>query len=279
MLLSQLRGTMAHAKLKSADRIHQGDNTVRATYRARFAAAPEDIEAAQRLRYWAFIACRDAMDRPDGLDADSFDDICQQVLVAEVGSDRVVATFRLLRLGCGAEIGKSYSAQHYGLKGLSRYRRPMVEMGRFCVAPNERDPGILRAAWSALAAFVDREGIKLLFGCSSFHGTDAGIYSDAFAMLNERHLAPQRWLPRIKAPNVFRFAQRLRQKPDRRRALRTMPPLLRSYLSMGGWVSDHAVIDRDLNTLHVFTGLEVDSIPPGRARLLRAAAALPDRHA
>ena len=270
---------MAHAKLNSADRIHQGDNTVRATYRARISAAPEDIAAAQRLRYRAFIACRDAVDRPDGLDADSFDDICQQVLVAEVGSERVVATFRLLRLGCGAEIDKSYSAQHYGLKGLSRYRRPMVEMGRFCVAPEEGDPGILRAAWGALAAFVDREGIKLLFGCSSFHGTDAGIYTDAFAMLKERHLAPQRWLPRIKAPTVFRFAQRLGQKPDRRRALRSMPSLLRSYLSMGGWVSDHAVIDRDLNTLHVFTGLEVDSIPPERARLLRAAAVLPDRHA
>lgn len=270
---------MAHAKLKSADRIHQGDNTVRTTYRARISAAPEDIAAAQRLRYRAFIAGRDAVDRPDGLDADSFDDICQQVLVAEVASDRIVATFRLLQFGCGAEIGRSYSAQHYGLEGLSRYRRPMVEMGRFCIAPDEGDPGILRTAWSALAAFVDREGIKLLFGCSSFHGTDAGLYADAFAMLTERHLAPQRWLPRTKAPNVFRFAQRLRKKPDRRRALCSMPPLLRSYLSMGGWVSDHAVIDRNLNTLHVFTGLEVDSIPPGRARLLRAAAVSPDHHA
>lgn len=279
MLRSRLRGNIAHAKLKSANRNHQGDTAVRATYRARLAAAPEDIEVAQRLRYRAFIACRDAVARPDGLDADPFDDICQQVLVAEVGSDRVVATFRLLRLGCGAEIGRSYSAQHYGLNGLSRFRWPMVEIGRFCVAPDEGDPGILHAAWGALTAFVDREGIKLLFGCSSFHGTDAGIYSDAFAMLRERHLAPQRWLPRIKAPHVFRFAQRLRQKPDRRRALSSMPPLLRSYLSMGGWVSDHAVIDRELNTLHVFTGLEVDSIPPGRARLLRTAAVSPDRHA
>ena len=38
---------------------------------------------------------------------------------------------------------------------------------------------------------------------------------------------------------------------------------------MGGWVSDHAVMDRQLNTMHVFTGLEVRSIPPARARTLR----------
>ena len=49
-----------------------------------------------------------------------------------------------------------------------------------------------------------------------------------------------------------------------------LPPLLRTYLAMGGWVSDHAVIDRDLDTLHVFTAVEVARIPPARARALRA---------
>jgi putative hemolysin len=52
-----------------------------------------------------------------------------------------------------------------------------------------------------------------------------------------------------------------------------MPPLLRSYLAMGGWVSDHAVIDREMGTMHVFTGLEVRAIPAARKRLLRALAA------
>ena len=182
-----------------------------------------------------------------------------------------MATYRLLPLGSGAEIDRSYSAQFYELKGLADYEGQMVEMGRFCVAPGETDPAILRTAWAALTAYVDREGAAMIFGCSSFQGTDAQSYADAFAMLREAHLAPKRWLPRIKAPNVFRFAQRFRRRPDKATALKTMPPLLRSYLSLGGWVSDHAVVDRDLDTLHVFTGLEIASIPPARARVLRAA--------
>ena len=87
-------------------------------------------------------------------------------------------------------------------------------------------------------------------------------------MLRERHLAPPRWRSRAKAPEVFPFA-RLTGSPDAGRARAEMPPLLRSYLMMGGWVSDHAVMDRQLNTMHVFTGLEVRSIPPARARTLR----------
>ena len=39
---------------------------------------------------------------------------------------------------------------------------------------------------------------------------------------------------------------------------------------MGGWVSDHAVVDEKMNTLHVFTGVEIGAIPAARKRLLRA---------
>ena len=60
--------------------------------------------------------------------------------------------------------------------------------------------------------------------------------------------------------------------PDVTKALKAMPPLLRSYLLMGGWVSDHAVRDRDLGTLHVFTGLEVGRVPVRRKRVLRGLA-------
>lgn len=241
-------------------------------YAARLAETEADIGAAQRLRYLSFIAESGAAPRAAGRDADGFDALCRHVLVEELRTGRLVCTFRLMPLTHGRQIGQSYSAQYYELSALQDFDGPMVEMGRFCIHPDYTDPDILRVAWGAMTKFVDDEGVEMLFGCSSFKGTEAEAYLDAFAMLKERHLAPKRWLPRVKAPNVFRFAQKLRRKPDLKRAMRGMPPLLRTYLAMGGWVSDHAVVDRDLNTLHVFTGLEIRAIPPARKRLLRAAA-------
>lgn len=237
-----------------------------ARYRARIAETSADLEAAQRLRYRAFF------DGAQGRDADAFDPKCRHMLIEEVASGDLVATFRLMTLGSGADIARTYSAQFYGLEALADFQGRIVEMGRFCVDPGCRDPDILRTAWGALTAVVDAEGIELLIGCASFHGTDRKHYADAFAMLRDRHLAPKRWWPRVKAPDVFRFARSLRRTPDHARALKTMPPLLRSYLTLGGWVSDHAVVDRDMNTLHVFTGLEIRAIPPGRAKVLRALA-------
>ena len=245
-------------------------------YRARFAETPADIEAAQRLRYLAFIEGRGAAaggDRAEGLDRDAFDETCAHVLVEETRGGRLVCCFRLLHLNRGTEIGRSYSAQYYELSALRDFDGPMVEMGRFCIHPEVRDPDVLRVAWGAMTRYVDEEGVEMLFGCSSFEGTEAEAYMDAFALLRDRHLAPKRWLPRVKAPSVFRFGRKLGlRKPDLKLAMKKMPPLLRTYLLMGGWVSDHAVVDRDLNTLHVFTGLEIRRIPPARAKLLRGVA-------
>ncbi len=239
-------------------------------YRTRIADGPADIAAAQRLRHLAFLGGAGEEDR----DCDSFDELCTHILVEDNSTGGgLVGCFRILPLNGGTEIEHSYSAQFYELSALRAFDGPMVEMGRFCVHPDARDPDILRVAWGAMTRYVDENGVELLFGCSSFKGTDAGDYLDAFAMLKDRHLAPRRWLPRVKAPTVFRFAQKLRLRtPDVKLAMLRMPPLLRTYLIMGGWVSDHAVVDDQMNTLHVFTGLEISAIPPARKRLLRAVA-------
>ncbi|SDX02782.1 GNAT family N-acetyltransferase [Litoreibacter albidus] len=234
-------------------------------YVARFADGPEDVAAAQRLRALAFHGA----DAPP--DHDSFDDSCLHVLVEDTARGALVCAYRLLALDSGGAIEQSYSAQHYGLSRLACYDGKMLEVGRFCIHPDHSDPDILRVAWGALTAYVDAASVQMLFGCSSFKGTSGEAYLDAFALLKARHLAPPHWLPRVKAASIFPYADRLElHRPDMKTAMQSMPPLLRTYLAMGGWVSDHAVIDEEMNTLHVFTGLEITAIPPARKKLLRA---------
>lgn len=235
-------------------------------YVARAAETEQDIRDAQKLRHLAFHGV-------DGVDADVFDSACTHMLVHDRKANALVCCFRFLPLTSGSDIMQSYSAQYYELSALQAFEGSMVEMGRFCIHPDCQDPDILRVAWAAMTAYVDQNNVEMLFGCSSFKGTDAKDYFDAFAMLRDRHIAPKRWLPRVKAPKVFRFASRLRREPDLKQAQQHMPPLLRTYLMMGGWVSDHAVVDEQMNTLHVFTGLEINAIPPARKRLLRAMSA------
>lgn len=236
----------------------------RGRYRANVAVTAVDLAEAKALRALCFGR--------DNEGSDGFDAMCQHVLVREIRSGVLVCCFRLMLLEDGREVEKTYSAQYYGLSALAEFKGRMIELGRFCIHPDWTDPDILRVAWGAMTRLVDDQGVEMLFGCSSFAGTETEAYLDAFAMLKARHLAPKRWLPRVKAPEIFRYAARLRRKPDAKKAMLKMPPLLRTYLIMGGWVSDHAVVDRQMNTLHVFTGLEIGAIPPARKKVLREVA-------
>lgn len=222
-----------------------------------------DVEAAQRLRSVCF-----GTDAPDG---DDLDARCLHFLVHTFPAGQLVCCFRLLLLTGPEAAQQSYSGRFYDLSMLKTYSGWIAELGRFCVHPDARDPDVLRVAWGALAAFVDEHGVRMLIGCSSFQGTDADPYRDSFAVLHARYLAPAPWRPGVVAPEVVGFAELLAgTDADPTRGLARMPSLLRSYLVMGGRVSDHAVVDRQMNTLHVFTGLEVAAIPPARKRLLRA---------
>lgn len=237
---------------------------IRGRYVARLAQGDADIAAALALRQQVFRTRRGL---PDLSDADAFDTTCDHILVTNP-QGTLVACCRVLRLPSGAQVHRSYSAQFYDLAPLHPIPQPVIELGRFCLHPDHADPDILRLAWALLTRLVDHDNARLLFGCTSFDGADPAPHLPALAWLARRHLHPIA----ARTRDQIALAPLAALAPDHAPPL---PPLLRTYLTMGGWVSDHAVIDHDLNTLHVLTALDVASVPPARARALRALAALP----
>ena len=242
------------------------DPIAKGRYRVRMAQSQADVLECQRLRCRAF----GLSPNPDGGESDAFDTRCNHFLISDQTNAQVVATFRTLHLRNSADVLGSYSAQSYDLSNLSKYPGPLLELGRFCLDPLRADPDILRVAWAALTRMVDDLGITLLFGCSSFAGLDPAPHLRSFAKLRTRAVGPDQWRPARKAAQVLEFTDVADDAPASGSA--PLPSLLRSYLVMGGWVSDHAVYDHQMGTMHVFTAVEIDAIPETRKRLLRAAA-------
>ncbi len=232
-------------------------------YRARFASSEIDVSAAQSLRYQCFN-----LSNKVELDVDEFDILCRHVLIENLDSKKLICCYRIMIFDNGKEISNSYSSQFYDLKAIESYPDPMIEVGRFCVHPETNDPSVTLTAWAALAQIVDQNQTQLLFGCSSFEGVEKEKYLDSFALLRDRYIAPDHWRPQIKAAQVFCYSKDLIDKVDKKKALLNMPPLLKTYLSMGAWVSDHAVVDLKMKTLHLFTGMEISKIPKSRKQFL-----------
>ena len=231
---------------------------------ARLAEGRADLARVMEFR-------RAAFPRTDGgTEEDAQDALSAHVMVE--GEGALLAYFRVMLFGWGAGLAQGYAARFYDVAPLSGYALPIAEMGRFCLAPGGVHPDVLRLAWGAMTRLVDEGQAGLMVGCSSFRGADWHRHRAGLALLAAGHIGPAEHLPGRKAPEIVDYPALVGPVADRRAALAALPPLLRSYLGMGGWVGDHAVVDRQLDTLHVFTCVEVAKVPPARAASLRAVA-------
>jgi putative hemolysin len=230
---------------------------------ARLAHGRADMAKVMAFRQRAFP-------RAHGAEEDAQDALSAHVLVE--GAAGLLAYFRVMLFGWGAGLQQGYAARFYDVAPLAGYARPIAEMGRFCLAPGGVHPDVLRLAWGAMTRIVDEGQAGLLVGCTSFRGANWTQHRAGLALLAAEFIGPPDHLPGRGPGEVVEYPALAGPVTDRRSALAGLPPLLRTYLAMGGWVSDHAVVDRELDTLHVFTCVEVDRVPKARAASLRAVA-------
>jgi putative hemolysin len=234
----------------------------------RLAEGATDIDAVQALRYRVFYDEMGAQPTPEMAarrrDFDRFDDFCEHLLIEDVeatGGPRVVGTYRLNRRSVAERNGGFYSEDEYDLTPLKDYPGEIVEVGRSCVAPETRTGVVMQLLWRGIAHYVFAHDVKLLFGCASLPGSDPGALAPALGYLYRNHLAP----PELRARALDRQYVDMRFPDDDGAAdeattAKALPPLIKGYLRLGGYVGDGAVVDYQFNTTDVFVVVETDRV-------------------
>lgn len=227
----------------------------------RLAETPEEVAAAQRLRYRVFVeemgATASPEDAAERRERDRFDGHFDHMLLIdrectdpdlELG---VVGVYRVMR-GSVARAGIGfYGTQEYDLDLLLHYPRETLELGRSCVDAGYRGGSGMHLLWTGLGQYVTEHHIEIMFGVASFHGTDPAPIAQALSYLHHNHLAPEDLRVRAVATNYTEMAILPPEQVDRIEALRQIPALIKAYIRLGGFVGDGAYIDRDFNTIDV----------------------------
>lgn len=234
----------------------------------RLAEVKADIDAAQALRYRVFYeemaATPTARMAAARRDFDAFDPYCDHLLVIDHdrsdGSEAVVGTYRLIRREAAERKGGFYSAGEFDISKLVAYPGEILELGRSCVDAAYRNRPTMQLLWRGIAAYVFHHGIELLFGCASLPGTDVEEQAEILAYLYHYHLAPPALRPR--ALDEFYVDMNLMAEPDInvRATLAALPPLIKGYLRLGGFVGDGAVVDEQFNTVDVCVVVKTDLV-------------------
>jgi putative hemolysin len=234
----------------------------------RLAATDAELAAAQALRYRVFYDEMGA--RPSGeaessrRDIDAFDDYCDHLLVIDHargdGAGGVVGTYRLLRGGVAAGHAGFYSAAEFDLGGIAAQQGELLELGRSCVDAAARNRPTMQLLWRGIAAYVFRHDIALMFGCASLHGTDPDALAVPLSYLGHHHLAPPELRPRALPDRYVEMRRLPRDAFAPAKALPDVPPLIKGYLRLGGFVGDGAVIDHQFNTTDVCIVVRTDLV-------------------
>jgi len=242
----------------AADSLSYGVDIWSGSLRVRLATSAAEIDAAQALRYRIFYEGLGARPFSEALhhrrDVDRFDDDCDHLLVLDHSrgcGGLVVGTYRLLRREAAARLGGFYSADEYDLTPLLAHPGEILELGRSCVDPVYRQRPVIQLLWRGIAAYVFQHEIALMFGCASFHGTDPDALAAPLSYLHHHHLAPLSLRPRALNDRYVDMCRLRVAAFDSGQALTSLPPLIKGYLRLGGFVGDGAVIDEQFNTTDV----------------------------
>ena len=234
----------------------------------RIATSEAEIRAAQALRYRVFHGEMGAQPSPaaraTGLDQDVYDAVADHLLVLDHalgdGPEAVVGTYRLIREDAAREGNGFYSVSEYDIGVLQRFPGRILELGRSCVDAAYRGRAAMQLLWSGIAAYVFLHEIDLMFGCASLAGTDPEQLAVELSYLHHYHLAPPALRPRARSNRFVDMARLPPGEIDTRAALALLPPLIKGYLRLGGFVGEGAVIDPEFNTTDVAVVVKTDLV-------------------
>ncbi len=176
------------------------------------------------------------------------------------GPGVVVGTYRLIRRAAAARLGGFYSAGEFDIARLVAYPGEILELGRSCVDNAYRQRPTMQLLWSGIAAYVFHFDIALMFGCASLPGTDPDALAVPLSYLHHHRLAPLPLRTRALADRYVEMNRLPGTAIDPVRSLARLPPLIKGYLRLGGFVGEGAVIDTDFNTVDVCVVVKTDLV-------------------
>jgi len=101
-----------------------------------------------------------------------------------------------------------------------------------------------------------------MIGCASLEGTDPDAIAGQLSFLHHHAGAPEAWRAAALPERYVAMNRRRAEDIDPRRAMASLPPLIKAYLRLGGKFGDGAVIDRQFGTTDVLVIVRVADIDP-----------------
>ncbi len=244
---------------------------------ARLSNGAKELKQSQRLRYEVFYeemsAIADAQTQLSRLDRDSYDEICDHLLVVDHNSQvrnnplsklkpQIVGTYRLLRQELAQLNGGFYTAGEFDIQGILDRHSDLnfMELGRSCVLKPYRTKKTVELLWHGIWSYVLMHHVDVMIGCASIEGTDPTLLAEQLSFLHHFAGAPEEWQVSALPEQYVEMNRIAKDQVDQRAVLRSLPPLIKGYLRLGAFIGNGAVVDHQFGTTDVLIIMPVSKL-------------------
>ena len=223
----------------------------------KLANCEKEYKQLWKLRYRELIkAYNQDHYNADEEDKDIYDDVCDHLIIVDTELDEVIGTYRLIKKSQLSRIEKFLTESEFDITPLKKYE--ILEVGRAVIKEEYRTGAAISLLWKGVIKYAVESNVDFMIGTASFHGLDPNPYADCFGYLFDKHLSKEEF--RCDVNEELGYPVAMFKTYDEKRALESMPALIKGYLRLGATIGNGVFQDKSFNSLDVLIVLKIDEI-------------------
>jgi putative hemolysin len=224
----------------------------------------DELKEALTLRYQVFHCEMIGKTKLTGIDVDSYDFLCDHLIIKEKKSNKIIGTYRM---NCSLYSEDFYSAQEFHLQRIIDQPGVKIELGRACIHKDYRKGSVISLLWRGIADYMSATRAQLLFGCASIKvqtPREAALLYRYF--FEEKRFTPEYFAPPTAAytmPLLDLWIQNFKgplTESERTEVETLIPPLCRAYLKIGAYLGGEPAWDKEFKCIDFLTILHKEDL-------------------
>lgn len=230
--------------------------TEKSKFSVKFAETEEEKRATYALRYRdMLLEYREDAAHQDGLDITEYDEYGKQVICIDNETGEVVGCYRIIASDDLPQGKRFICEEEFNLDTLKATGEKIAELSRAVVKREYRNSVVLMLLLRFIMQYIREKEYRFIVGDASFFGTDKNEYVKELSYLTHYCAADDKY--GIVAREEYQITPIAMEELAAAEIKRSMPPLIRAYLSFGAKVSKQSYTDREFGSVDVFVLMDM----------------------
>lgn len=220
----------------------------------KFAETEQEKMQTYKLRYNELILEY----RPDNVndvcyDVNEYDEHAKLAICIDTDTNQVVGSYRIITSDLLPKDKRFVSEEEFDISSLKNSGESIAELSRAVVKKEYRGSLVLMFLLRFVIGYIRENNYRFIIGEASFFGTDKMALQKEISYIAHNHFSPDYEIKsldkdQIELLNVGEY--------DAREVRRSLPPLIRAYVSFGAFLSKETFCDYAFGSIDTFVLLD-----------------------